>query len=241
MKKILLLVSCLWTASAFADGLPTTPYIYVLGSAEEHVDPDLLTLRFEIRATDKDQAKAKTIVAEKSATVFKLFRTFGISDEAITAFKISIAADYDDGDRGRTFLGYQINRDFTVRLTDFTLYPKVLNGLLEVGIEGMPGVEPSYTKSAALGEKLKSRALINAREQADGITPVLNAKVNSVFAVSPIPFNEISRAIFGSSESYAAASLGRDKGGVPGDIYAFEKLKLVQYIHVIFLIEPNKK
>ncbi len=48
MKKILLIASCLWALRAFADGLPTSPYIYVQGFAEEYVNPDMLTVKFSV-------------------------------------------------------------------------------------------------------------------------------------------------------------------------------------------------
>ena len=47
MRKLILLLFIL-PAIGCADGLPTTPYIYVQGSASATVAPDMLTIDFEI-------------------------------------------------------------------------------------------------------------------------------------------------------------------------------------------------
>lgn len=242
MKKILTIVSCLWASAAFADGLPTTPYIYVQGFAEERIAPDTLTVNFNVSATNMDQAKGKAAVSEKSAAVFKMFEELGITNDAITAFEISVRAEYNYADGNRDFIGYIVTRSFTVRLTDFLLYPKLVDGLLALRIESLREAQPSYSKADVESGKLKTAALADARKQANEIADTLSAKVASVYAASPIAFGDISWTIFGGNAGSGRGFLLTNSdapGG--GDTYVFEKLRLSQRLHVIFLIEPNKK
>lgn len=245
MKKLLLLVSCLWTAAAFADGLPTSPYIYVQGFAESRVAPDTLTLTFSAQATDKDQVTAKAAVSAKSTAVFKLFKQLGIADEAVAALDLSVAENYDYNSSKRVFTGYTVTRNFKVQLTDFALYPKLVDGLVELRLESINSAQPTYSKMTADAAKLKKAALAEARQQADEIAAGLGARVTSVFAVSPIAFGEIPEAIFGGDNgngpiALSAFSVANKRGGQAEDKYVFEKLTFSQRLHVIFLIEPAK-
>ena len=97
-------------------------------------------------------------------------------------------------------------------------------------------------------DKLFTAALRDAREKAEKIAGELNAKVASVFAVSPIAFGGIKDILFGHEEIDLPNGAALDKfvvTGSPltdkGDRYSFEPLNLSQRLHVIFLIEPARK
>jgi uncharacterized protein YggE len=241
-KSLLLLLLCGCTSWLAAGGLPTTPYIYVQAGAESRVAPDTLTLSFTVATTDKDQANAKAFVSEKSRAVFKYLEAQGIADAAITAFDITVATNFEYEANKRVLTGYTVTRDFTVRLTDFNLYPKLVDGLIGLRIETLRNVQPSYSKAKIDATKLREQALADARQQADGIAATLDAKVTGVFAASPIPFTDIPKTIFGGSGDtplrMEAFSI-RAKSDTGEDKYLFENLVLSERLHVIFLIEPN--
>jgi uncharacterized protein YggE len=243
MKKILLLL--LLCTAAFANGLPTSPYIYVQGLAEEQVAPDILTLTFSTLATDKDQVRAKALVSEKSTAIFKLFGQLGITDEAVAAHEISVAENYDYNASKRVFTGYTVTRNFKVRLTDFAAYPKLVDGLVELRIESVSGAQPTYSKAAEVSARLKKAALAQARQQADDLAAGMNARITGVFAASPIAFGEIPGAIFGGAGGGHVLALSafsvKSEGRQAEDRYVFEKLTATERLHVIFLIEPGQK
>jgi uncharacterized protein YggE len=161
----------------------------------------------------------------------------------LTAFDISVQENYDYVANKRTFSGYTVTRNFSVKLTDFSLYPKIVNGLVELRIDSLNGAQPSSSKADAESAKLKTAALAQARQQADDIAASLGAKVVSVFAVSPIEFGEIPRAIFGGTGGAMPMTktyMSRDLSGSTGDKYVFNQLNFSERLHVIFLIEPKK-
>jgi uncharacterized protein YggE len=244
MKKLLLILLLAGAASAFADGLPTTPYLYVQGFAEERLAPDTLTLSFSVNATDKDQVAAKATVSGKSAAVFALFKKLAIADDAVAAHEISVNENYEYPSGKRVFNGYTVTRNFTVRLTDFATYPKLVDDLIALRIDSLSGAQPSLSKAAEIATRLKKAALAQARQQADDLAAGMNAKITGVFAASPIAFGEIPQAIFGGSGGggpqpmSAFAVRAQDAGGE--DKYVFEKLTPSERLHVIFLIEPQK-
>lgn len=240
MKKIILFIALAWTAPAFANGLPTTPYIYVQGSAETKVSPDTLTLSFSVVAQDKDQVVAKKNVSEKSGEVFALFEKHGIKDNSITAQDITVNSNFDYVSGQRVFSGYTVARQFSVRFADFALYPKLADELIALRIETLNAVQPSYSHAHAESAKLRATALANARKEADELVAGLNARVTRVFAVSPIPFPEISGAIFGGGGPVRTRGLELQAAKMENDKYVFEDVALSERLHVIFLIEPKR-
>jgi uncharacterized protein YggE len=243
MKSLLLLLGLATVTSALADGLPTAPYIYVQGAAETRVEPDMLTLGFGLTTTDRDQAKAKAAVSEKSAAVFKLLEKLHISDDAIVAHAISVNENYEFTNGKREFNGYTVSRAFSVRLNDLKLYPELVNGLVDLRVESIDSAQPGYSKATESQAALKKTALEQARQQAEDIATGMDMRVTAVFAVSPIAFGEIPRVIFGGSEPapYARNLAMVSAKGAEGDKYIFDKLTFSERLHVIFLIEPRGK
>lgn len=243
MKKLLLPLLLLATSPAFGDGLPTTPYVYVQGFAEEKIAPDTLTIGFSVNATDQDQGRAKAVVSEKSAAVFRLFGQLGIKDEAVAAHEISVNENYDFSSGKRTFNGYTVARSFSARLTDFAAYPKLVDGLIALHVDSLQGAQPSYSKATEASARLKKAALAQARQQAEDLAAGMNARVTSVFAASPIAFGEIPPAIFGGpggGPQPMMMTMAMRAEKAPEDKYVFAKLTLAERLHVIFLVEPAK-
>lgn len=246
MKRILLLLALLPTLS-WADGLPTTPYIYVQGSATMNVMPDTLTLSFSLSCTDPDQAKAKLAVSEQSSAVFKLLKDLAVPDQAVIAQSLQSSAKYDYRGGKNDFLGYVVQRTFTVTFSDFSLFPRILDGLFALHVASVHEVRPSYSKNTEASAKLKSTALVDAKTQADSIATEMGARVVSVFSVSPVPPGSIRGTILGA-DGYAFTpglraqfEMSENSLTVAGDRFSFELIKLTEWIHVIFLIEPVKK
>lgn len=230
--------------SVHADGLPTTPYVYVQGAAEERVDPDQLTLTFQLNATDQDQVRAKALVTDKSAAVFQLLAQLGVKDDAIVAQALSVGENYDFSSSKRVLNGYTVTRAFSVRLQDLTLYPKLVNGLVDLHVESVDNAQPGYSKAAERSTALKKAAMAQARQEASDLAASTGAKITGIFAVSPIAFGEIPQAIFGGNGTrpvVADAFMVRAAKNAPGDKYLFDKLTLSERLHVIFLVEPAGK
>jgi uncharacterized protein YggE len=241
MKKLIALLALLGATHAFAGGLPTTPYIYVQGSAETKVAPDTLVLSFSVNAQDKDQVVAKKTVSEKSAAVFDLLEKSGFKDDAITAQDLSVNSNFDYVAGQRVHTGYNVSRQFSVKFTDFSLYAKLADALVALRIDSLNPVQASFADARGESAKLKSVALANARKEADDLAASLNATVTGVFAASPIPFPEISGVIFGSSgpQPVRAMSLDMRAAKNDGDKYVFDDITLSERLHVIFLIQPK--
>lgn len=226
--------------SALASGLPDSPYLYVQGSAVESIAPDAVTLNFELSATATDLVTARGELAEKSAALHETLRRLALVENALVAHDITWRPEYDHSSDTRKLIGYVIERPHSVTLDDFTLYPQLIDRLLQLGVTRSDRVRPFLRNETALRQKLQAAAMADARKRADELAAAAGMKVVSLFAVSPVPPLEIATTILGDTPValHKFGVTGSLIPGQPGMTYVFSNLKFESKLHAIFLIAP---
>ncbi len=182
-------------------GLPSQPYIYVEGKAEVEKAADLAKLRFEIFARAPEQAAANKEVQATATSILALLNQRKVAQQDVVAGDIRSEAEYerDPQDPGKVgkLIGYKVNRSFTVKLRDLTTLPALIDQLLAINGLELGGVEPGLEKEKEMADEAWDKALADARAHADRALKAAGMKIDSVFAISPVPFPEISGRIFG--------------------------------------------
>src|SRR5207248_1720607 len=99
--------------------------------------------------------------------------------------------------RGRgKLIGYKVTRPFEIKVRDVTVYAKLVDELLNLGLTEFSGIEGGLQKQKEVENEIWEKALANARERADKTLKPMGMKIDSVFAVSPVGFLEIQGRIF---------------------------------------------
>ena len=246
--KILLPVLVAIASFAFADGLPTVPYLYVQGSAEVEKKADMVSLRFKLSEVNKEVAAANKAVQAQAAKVFELLKATGIADEDVIASEISSDAEYEEGQgygaKGK-FLGYRVQREFTVKVRDVAKFPKMVNDLFALKVSHFDGVTEEYSKAKELKDETWELALKNARAEAEKMAKAAGMKVDSVWVISPEAIPSIQGRILGQDyNSYPVAAgpgrAEREKKADAAPEYRLAPVKFSQSVHAIYLISPAK-
>lgn len=243
MKKLFLLFLAL-PALAFAQaGLPSSPYLYVVGTGETSAPADQVEVSFSLSATETDPAKAKQIVGAQSENVFKLIESLKIAEKDFSAFALSSTPQYNydrsGNDTAPRLIGYQVTRSFNLTLRDLTQYATLMDGLFALKIVQIGNASPSSTKSAELKEVASRQALEKARAQAEVTAKSTGMRIKGVYAVSPVAFPEILPGIFGGVHSGSGMrqfAMAKDSGG---NTYVFPPVETSSTLHVIYLIEAE--
>ncbi len=242
--KIILPVLAALTSLAFADGLPTVPYLYVQGSAEVVKNADLVSLRFKLSEVNKEVAAANKAVQAQAAKVFELLKVTGISDEDVIAEAIHSEPEYEEtqsNGRGK-FLGYRVERDFTAKVRDVAKFPKLVNDLFALKVGYFEGISRENSKAKEVKAETWELALKNARNEADRMAKAAGMKVDSVWAISPEAFPNIQNRMLGAdSRSVPAVAQGPadNKADAPPE-YRLAPVTFSQSVHAIYLISPVK-
>ncbi|HEV2111874.1 MAG TPA: SIMPL domain-containing protein, partial [Gammaproteobacteria bacterium] len=153
----------LLSSAAFADGLPTGPYIQASGHGEEHVAPDMLRVSLTLEKTSMDAATARADVEARAAKVLALLRKLGVADKDIKAPAVTVEPRYEwrsgpGSDGKQVLVGQHVVRSIMLTLRDISRYGALVDGLFTAGVTRLDGVAPDTSER----EKLQQQALADA-------------------------------------------------------------------------------
>jgi uncharacterized protein YggE len=123
-----------------------------------------------------------------------------IADDYIIADNLRSEPEFEQEEgypnrRGK-LIGYKVSRPFQVKVRDVAIFPKLVDDLIAIGVVEFGGIDPGLAKEKEMENELWNKALANAHEHAEKTLKSVNMKIDSVFAISPVPIPEISSTIF---------------------------------------------
>jgi uncharacterized protein YggE len=226
-------------------GLPSQPYVYVVGEAQVEKAADMVTLRFSVVARNLEQGACNNEVQVTAGKIFTLLNSSKIAEKDVIASDLKSEAEYEANDnsprvgRGK-IIGYSATRPFTVTVRDLSVFAKLVDQLLTIGGLEFSGIDVGLSNQQDVEQQMWDKALANARDRAEKTTKSANMKITSTFAISPVLFPQIRENIFGSAGN--ALELHRDlitKAPDPGQ-YRLPPVSVSRTVHVIYLISPAK-
>lgn len=239
MKAVLFFVLALPLSVLAEGGLPNQPYIYVQGNAAIEKAADLVTLRFDLVARNAEQLKANREVQSKAIRILASLNERKIPEKDVVAGDIRSEPEYEDEGRKRKIVGFIVTRPFAIQLRDISTLPKLVDELIAVGGVEFSGITGGLSSEKEVRDELEKKALANAREEADKTLKDLGMKIDSVFAVSPVPFPAIEQKIFGEGSERVFVTGSYIPTNTPQ--YKLAPLEITQSVHVIYLISPVAK
>jgi uncharacterized protein YggE len=239
MKKLILLSFLLSAVCLRADGLPNQPYLYAIGFAKRSVSADQLRIRFSLEAREKESVRATAIVEERAKKVLALLATLSITEQDISAASVSTQLKYDE-EKGKEFLGYDVEREFSVLLRDVARYGELAKALLDVPVDGLSLEKIGYSKEKSLATELEEDARKDARKNADRIAASFGMEVVGVYAISPVSFSELARRWPYDFEDFGYAAGGRASKSQSLS-FVIPPFTVSREAHVIFLIRPENQ
>lgn len=248
MKKLVLLALASLPMSVLAQGgLPDKPYIYVEGKAEIEKPADMVTLRFDLVARNPDQAKANQEVQAKANKIFALLKERKIADNDVIAADIKSEPQYSKEEESSRkqgkIIGYAVTRSFAVKVRDVAAFAKMVDELLGMGGTEFSGIDAGLTKEKEVADEIFEKALANTREKAEKTLKPMGMKIDSVFAVSTAPFQDVQSRMFAAPTTERVVVTGSyipTGENLPPSKYVLAPVEVSQSIHVIYLISPAK-
>ena len=217
--NVLLVLTLFLTAipSAFAE--PMMPrMISVSGEAKEDVAPDQAVLSGQLVSRDKKLETAKTANDKLAERVLAVAKQFEIPKEKVSASNVYISPEYTYNNKTnkQELIGYIVTRNLSITMDKLEIHERVLSALIENGIEQVNGVSFSISNPEARMDKLRVKAVQNARARAQMLAEAAGAKLGKVFSINtagsvpPQPMPMMARAMMAKAdmaESSVAPSL----------------------------------
>ena len=244
MKKLIAVATlCILSQLSAASPLPDKPHVYVEGSAEVEVTPDLMTFSLLIEKTDLDLAAAKADVDARSNLLINTSKKLGIKPDAIATTALSIFPEYDYKDQGRVFSGNRVSRQVDIKLKDLTKYAQVMKALVDAKITQTINTKLSLSDEKSAQDKVLISAMADAKARAERLVKSQGKELGEPFSISE--FNtraeeifslRVSRGIVGESASDAAPQAMSAKM-VSNEPFEPGVMKAKAQVYVVYLLK----
>lgn len=243
------------SSMGYASQLPNKPHIYVEGSAEIEVEPDIATFRIGLHTTGKDAEKEKTKIDEHSVTLVNLCKKMGINinDIAATGINVSQAYEYDKKEQKRIHIGVHISRTVEITLREMSKYKDLMHHLTAADVSEDISSNLSLDNEKLATDQALATAINDATKRATSIAKLQNVELGEVYSVTEFNLRQpersllhVSRKIEGQlSSSIFAEDMGKMQDSnmaqamsrISTDPFNTGKMKAKAQVYMVFLIQ----
>ena len=238
MKFFLLTASLFFSWLVIANPVPEFPFVIVTEKIEQDVKPDLVKVRFSIIAYEDSSIKAMEELTKSSVLMLETLKKNGIVISQLESTQIdkNTKRARKDGAYNLEILGYEVQQDFNLRLTDLNKYPGLMSELIR--LDGIQGIDAFFETSKAEEHKEKLIKLLSekARKKADILAQAQGRKIKNVYGITTEENFGQAYGIFSLEYSPQAylASLGVDAYGMELVMAVPKFIKVGQRITAIY-------
>lgn len=236
-----ILVLLLLSFPVLANPLPPQPHIYVEGSAELEVEPDVMNFSLSIQTVDLDLAKAKADVDGRSRLLVETVKKFGIKAEDIATTALNIRPEYEYRENQRVLIGNQVSRQVDITLRDLKKYPDMMKALVDAKISETINTNLTLADRKSVEEKVQASAMKDARDRAERLAKSQGKSVGDPWSISEfnIRGDEVwklvpSRQLMGKSSGSMAM---RAEAANVGEPFEPGKMKITVQLYVVYLLK----
>lgn len=186
MKNVIFALALLVSFSVYANPVPEFPFVIVTEKLEQEVKPDLAKIRFSLLAYNKSSNTAMEQLTKLSAQMLEILKNHEIPILNIESTQIDkhTKRARKDGAYNLDILGYEVQQDFNLRMTDLTKYPSIMNQLFR--LNGVQNINASFetTREEEYKEKMIFNLSLKARKKADFLAKAQSRTVKSVYGIT---------------------------------------------------------
>lgn len=238
MKHLLVFFTILLAVPAFAQVPPSPmpPTLSITGEAKETVMPDQAILTASVVNHDKQLAVAKKNNDDQMEKVVKIAQEFNIPRSKITPSNLNINPEYiyNDKTRKQEMTGYVVSRTLRITMDKLDIHERVLSALVDANVDQVSGVEFSVANPDAISDRLRVKAMENAKTKATALAAAAGVKLGKPLSINagggyvppmPIPMARMAMMDSGGAEKTSVAP------SLPG------MLDMRESVSVVFALE----
>jgi uncharacterized protein YggE len=194
MRIIAIMLALVCSAVGAQSNLPDAPHVYVEGTAEVQVAPDVLRLSGSISATSPDAVEAERALYEKSAILLKACKDHGIGSDQISSSTVTMSPEFSYQDRLRKFIGYELSRTFEITITNLEDYYPALRAIVESGATSKLDAIFSVSESEASMIRAQKLAVEDAYSRANRLAQDAGMSLGGVYSITEFNLRKEERA-----------------------------------------------
>ena len=174
----------LCAGAGWAEAEAEQPRITANGEAVVDAQPDKVTVNFGVETWDNSIAIAKKKNNEVMSRAVAAAKKLGVENKEIQTDYLTIEPRYKNDYQKKNFLGYFVSNTMAVTIADPGKLEKLVEKLLEAGIENIGGIDFQVSEYKKYREQAREMALKAAQEKAEKMAAVLNRGIGAAMQIS---------------------------------------------------------
>lgn len=184
MKKLIFLAILAININLQAQAVNKYSTVSVTGEGIVKVVPDQVSVKIRIENTGKSAIDVKQENDRVIDGVLKFCKQLKIDKKEVNTTRVNLNKNYD---YQKKMYNYVANQSLTIRLKDLNKYEELIQGLLDVGINRIDGVEFKSSKIDEYRAEARIKAVKNAKEKAVLYAGVLDQEIGMAITISENP------------------------------------------------------
>lgn len=180
------LISALYLIKIFDIAYPLTivsttktSELAVVGEAKIDVSPDTAYVNLGVLTQAPTVAQVREKIDRVNSSLMEELKKLKINQNQIKTTNYSIYPNYDYNN-GQKIIGYSGTINLQVKLKDFQLISKVLEKAESAGVNQIGGVSFTIDQPEVYREKVREKAIENAKSQAQKLAKSLKIKLGKI-------------------------------------------------------------
>ncbi|WP_343562845.1 SIMPL domain-containing protein [Sphingobacterium sp.] len=186
MKKILLGLAFLGLITKLnAQQMVNKEFVSTVGRAEEEVTPDIIYIDVTLKEFyDNGNAKKKVAIDKLEKDLFDSATKAGVKKEDFTIQNIW---SYNTPEKKKKDTDILLSRQYRIKVTNLNKLDQLLDGVDKAGIQSTYISEYDYSKKKELEKTLKTKAVLDAKANAQILAEAAGQKIGKAIVLSETP------------------------------------------------------
>ena len=186
MKKILLGLTFLGLMTTLnAQQMVNKEFVSTVGRAEEEVTPDIIYIDVTLKEFyDNGNTKKKVAIDKLEKDLFDSATKAGVKKEDFTIQNIW---SYNTPEKKKKDTDILLSRQYRIKVTNLNNLDQLLDGVDRAGIQNTYISEYDYSKKKELEKTLKTKAVLDAKANAQILAEAAGQKIGKAIVLSETP------------------------------------------------------
>lgn len=186
MKKILLGLAFLGLMTKLnAQQMVNKEFVSTVGRAEEEVTPDIIYIDVTLKEFyDNGNTKKKVAIDKLEKDLFDSATKAGVKKEDFTIQNIW---SYNTPEKKKKDTDILLSRQYRIKVTNLNKLDQLLDGVDKAGIQSTYISEYDYSKKKELEKTLKTKAVLDAKVNAQILAEAAGQKIGKAIVLSETP------------------------------------------------------
>lgn len=230
MKKVVVLLACLFTVLTYGQETKQIPQINVSGEGKIKVTPDQVLILATVETKGNNSKEVKKQNDEQMESVLKLVKSMNLAPADYKTKRVSLNPQYDYEKKKNN---YNATQTIEILLRDLSKYDALMEGLVDQGINRIDNVTFQSSKLAQYQSDARKLAMREAKMKAEDYVSVLGQKIGTAILITDSSQNYYPQPVYASMKGV----MGVQGDASPRETMAVGEIEIVANVNVSFKLE----